>query len=223
MTSRAILRRKRHLFDSLNFPTCLVRGSSSFQHGTLSQLFTSWGFTWATSVPQSNTDPRNKGYFHSVSQEDVAKFSSIGLLRNQYYGVSTFSRGIRRNDFISHPGTGCISQYICYASTLTTGQPKLDVGNNEKKEEVVKQIKEASPEECDQAVEGLSTVKAKAKAKQFQEPQKGIKYVIKRVWSILLGIGPALRAVASMSRLVSFCAGFFSFLFVMFSSCIMLE
>ncbi|WJZ91483.1 hypothetical protein VitviT2T_010550 [Vitis vinifera] len=200
MASRAILQRKRYLFNSLNFPTCSVRGFSSFEHGASSQPNESRGFIWATSVPQSNTDPRRKGYFLSLSKEELSSFSSLGLLRHNICGISTLGCGIRRTDFISLPGTGCVSQYIHYVSTLTAGQPKLDGGNNENEEQVAKPKKEASPEECDQAVEGLSTVKAKAKAKQLQESQMGVKYVIKRVWAMLLGIGPALRAVASMSR-----------------------
>eukprot|EP00262_Sarcandra_glabra_P008301 TRINITY_DN2167_c0_g2_i1.p1 TRINITY_DN2167_c0_g2~~TRINITY_DN2167_c0_g2_i1.p1 ORF type:complete len:704 (+),score=180.15 TRINITY_DN2167_c0_g2_i1:209-2113(+) len=73
-------------------------------------------------------------------------------------------------------------------------------GDEINEEQNTKQIKEASPEECDQAVEGLTTAKAKVKAKQVQESQKDAKSVVKRVWAMLLGIGPALRAVASMSR-----------------------
>ncbi|EFJ11458.1 hypothetical protein SELMODRAFT_41218, partial [Selaginella moellendorffii] len=55
-----------------------------------------------------------------------------------------------------------------------------------------------SPEECDQAVEGLSSAKAKALTKEA--PKKVS--VVTRVWNALIGIGPALRAIASMSRLV---------------------
>lgn len=67
-------------------------------------------------------------------------------------------------------------------------------------ETVAKKRKEASPEECDQAVEGLSTAKAKAMAKRAQESQKEVQSVLRKVWTAFLGIGPALRAVASMSR-----------------------
>ncbi|CAJ1938340.1 unnamed protein product [Sphenostylis stenocarpa] len=67
-------------------------------------------------------------------------------------------------------------------------------------EAVAKKRKEASPEECDQAVEGLTTAKAKAMAKRSQESQKEVQSVLRRVWTAFLGIGPALRAVASMSR-----------------------
>jgi LETM1 and EF-hand domain-containing protein 1 len=62
-------------------------------------------------------------------------------------------------------------------------------------------VKEASPEECDEAVEDLTEVKAKAKAKQVRESQKSAKTVMQKIWAKLLGIGPALRAIASMSRL----------------------
>ncbi|KAL2343177.1 hypothetical protein Fmac_004462 [Flemingia macrophylla] len=73
--------------------------------------------------------------------------------------------------------------------------------SEENDDAVVKQRKEASPEECDQAVEGLTTAKAKAMAKRAQESQKEVQSILRKVWTAFLGIGPALRAVASMSRL----------------------
>eukprot|EP00250_Pteridium_aquilinum_P004513 c14713_g1_i1 orf=237-2774(+) len=57
---------------------------------------------------------------------------------------------------------------------------------------------EPSAEECDQAVVGLSS--AKAKAKKAQEVQSKGVGILKKIWSGFLGIGPALRAVAAMSR-----------------------
>jgi LETM1 and EF-hand domain-containing protein 1 len=89
-------------------------------------------------------------------------------------------------------------QSVRTAST-TAGQPKSGV-LNEQSEDQKQPKKEASPEECDQAVEGLSTAKAKAKAKQTQEVQKTDQSIIQKFWARLLGIGPALRVVASMSR-----------------------
>uniref|UniRef100_A0A2N9F879 Letm1 RBD domain-containing protein n=1 Tax=Fagus sylvatica TaxID=28930 RepID=A0A2N9F879_FAGSY len=109
----------------------------------------------------------------------------------------------RRADFVPSFGVQWISQSIRYASTATAGQPDTASGNDENEQKVAKKVKEASPEECDQAVEGLSNVKAKAKAKQMQESQKSAESIMKRVWAMLLGIGPALRAVASMSRISS--------------------
>ncbi|KAI7726342.1 hypothetical protein M8C21_007998 [Ambrosia artemisiifolia] len=72
--------------------------------------------------------------------------------------------------------------------------PNLDV------QQPQKQVKEASPADCDDAVEDLSVVKAKAKAKQVQESGKDVKFIVNKVRDMLLWIGQALRAIASMSR-----------------------
>ncbi|KAK1426414.1 hypothetical protein QVD17_15085 [Tagetes erecta] len=92
-----------------------------------------------------------------------------------------------------------VSQSSSFATVATAPKPNLG-GDEEDKELVAKKRKEASPEECDQAVEGLTSAKAKAKAKQVTESQKPANSILKRTWAMLLGIGPALRAVASMSR-----------------------
>lgn len=96
-------------------------------------------------------------------------------------------------------GTQRKSGFFYHYSTSTAGHPDVG-GNTDNEQKISKKVKEASPEECDQAVEGLSSVKAKAKAKQLQETQKDAKSMLQKVWAMLLGIGPALRAVASMSR-----------------------
>ncbi|KAI4342858.1 hypothetical protein MLD38_027426 [Melastoma candidum] len=87
------------------------------------------------------------------------------------------------------------SQFVRYASVAATKEVKKD-----KEQAAPKQVKEASPEECDQAVEGLSSVKAKAKAKQIEESSVIDKSLLQRLWARVLGIGPALRVIASMSR-----------------------
>jgi len=82
----------------------------------------------------------------------------------------------------------------------TASQPATDSPKENNGDQTLKQKKtEASPEECDQAVEGLSTVKAKAK--QAQESRKKDETIVRKFWSLFMGIGPALRAIASMSRL----------------------
>jgi LETM1 and EF-hand domain-containing protein 1, mitochondrial len=81
----------------------------------------------------------------------------------------------------------------------TTGQPEVNITRKQSEDEKQKQDKkDTSPEECDLAVEGLST--AKAKAKLVQEVQKTDQSMIQKVWARLLGIGPALRFIASLSR-----------------------
>lgn len=76
--------------------------------------------------------------------------------------------------------------------------------------------KEVSPEDCDQAVEGLSS--AKAKAKQAQETSKQSYGWVIKIRNAFLGIGPALQAVAAMSRWAAseiFSLGFLELSFVL--------
>lgn len=89
-------------------------------------------------------------------------------------------------------------------SAAAVKQPEQEGDEDEVAAAARKKRKEASPEECDQAVEGLTSAKAKAKAKKALEAPKQVQSVLKRVWAGFLGIGPALRAVASMSRSGSF-------------------
>ncbi|CAI0396988.1 unnamed protein product [Linum tenue] len=86
------------------------------------------------------------------------------------------------------------------ASTAAAKQPELGSDEDGNEDSVSKKRKEVSPEDCDEAVEGLSTAKAKAKAKKLQESKNFAKSILQKTWAILLGIGPALRAIASMSR-----------------------
>ncbi|KAE9448073.1 hypothetical protein C3L33_20023, partial [Rhododendron williamsianum] len=185
---------------SLPFPksqTSLVPFFSSFEHEQSSNLPVSWGSRWGLSHPSSDRD-HGKEDSYSLSREELFVSRPGGLLR--HYSCETTTLGCRVGRTVSIPSLGYrwTSELIRYSSTAATGKRE----NDGKEEGPVKQIKEASPEECVQAVEGLSSVKAKAKAKQLQEPQKGAKSIIKRLWAMLLGIGPGLRAVASMSRLI---------------------
>ncbi|XP_022733535.1 LETM1 domain-containing protein LETM2, mitochondrial-like isoform X3 [Durio zibethinus] len=93
-----------------------------------------------------------------------------------------------------------MSYSVRYSSTATAKQPESSSDDEENEELVATKRKEASAEECDQAVEGLSTAKAKVKAKRLQDSQKVVKSILQRIWVTILGIGPALKAVASMSR-----------------------
>ncbi|KAL3581740.1 hypothetical protein D5086_016072 [Populus alba] len=188
MASRAILRRKGSLFDSLSEPNYLIRVFSSFKYGRgLPQLNDSQESRWVTSHPFANTDSRIEGGLSSAA----------GFLRRNSFGLG---HGIRNGDFVSSLGIGCYSQSLRYASIATAGKPEYGHGNDRNEQQATKQVKEASPEECDEAVEDLTEVKAKAKAKQVRESQKSAKTAMQKIWAKLLGIGPALRAIASMSR-----------------------
>ncbi|XP_043722285.1 mitochondrial proton/calcium exchanger protein-like isoform X2 [Telopea speciosissima] len=203
MASRAILRRRKFLLDYLNVPTRSIQAFSNFGHGQLAPLPDSQLLNGVTDNHYTDVDRRREGDAVSVDKQELPKFSAVGLLKHNSFGISILGYGNRRQEFISSLGIGWMSQSMRNKSTATAGQPEL-AGADEgtEKEQVAKQKKEASPEECDQAVEGLSEAKAKAKekAKKLQESPKNAKSILQRAWAMLLGIGPALRAVASMSR-----------------------
>ncbi|KAK2635098.1 hypothetical protein Ddye_029890 [Dipteronia dyeriana] len=198
MTSRAILRRKRYLFDSLNQPACLIQGFYSFEHGQSSGSNDLRRSKWVgfSSHTSEDTDRGHERGLSSVTRDVPTKFSTAGFLNHNSCEISNLVYGVGRINSVSPLGARWISHAVCYSSSATAGQREND--GNEPRDST--QVKEASPEECDQAFEGLSSVKAKAKAKQMQDSQKSAKTIMQRVWSMLLGIGPALRAVASMSR-----------------------
>jgi LETM1 and EF-hand domain-containing protein 1 len=135
-------------------------------------------------------------------RETVKKAECFGFsgVRNVGYCFNGSLVGPRFVDGRFRLGDGIL---VRYASTVAVKRlpPEYDSGDEEGKEMVGKKRKEASADECDQAVEGLSSAKAKAKAKRLNESMKAEKSVLQRTWAALLGLGPALRAVASMSRL----------------------
>ncbi|KAM3403917.1 hypothetical protein ACQJBY_007177 [Aegilops geniculata] len=199
MASRAIIRRRKYLLDHVNTPI-LSSSSSSFRHGT-------FGFKPEPRIAQPFLE-RSLG--DSKSEKEKERYSvdltkgvllgpDNGLLRRPAHVISHYGYGIGRNEFTLPFGARGLLQSVRKASTATAGQPKLDI-EEQGDENQNKRKKEASPEECDQAVEGLSTAKAKAKAKQVQDSLKADQSIVKKFWARLLGIGPALRAVASMSR-----------------------
>ncbi|XP_058094344.1 uncharacterized protein LOC131240233 isoform X2 [Magnolia sinica] len=198
MALRAILRRRKYLLEHLNVHTRSIQSFSSFGHGWQSNdLQVS---DWVAGHPSADAE-RGKERVQAIV--DIDKFlglKEIGFPKHNSWRVSILSQshGNARSEIIFPLGIRCLSHSIRKVSTATAGQPEM--GDQDNEEQNVKYKKEASPEECDQAVEGLTTVKAKAKAKQLQESQKDARSIIKKFWAKLLGIGPALRAVASMSR-----------------------
>lgn len=206
MASRAILRRRRSLLDSMNQSTCLIRGFSSFQHGQSSGL-NELKKPNLVGCLTNTSDDTDRG--HGKGLSSLAGYPTFGYFNRSPCGILN-SVGVGRVDLFTPLGARWILQTVQYSSPATAGQrqdDKNELGDSKQ------QVKEASPEDCDQAVEGLSSAKAKAKAKQIQESQKTAKTILQRVWSMLLGIGPALRAVASMSRFktliqVCVCFGF---------------
>jgi len=137
----------------------------------------------------------------SITKHKLHLLSDAGLLQKNLCRNQEL-RWIRAQPYYgSFSGATWVSQSFRYSSTVAAGQPEVQSGNNTNEEKLTGS-KEPSPEECDQAVKGLSSIKAKAKAKakQLQESQKSENSILRRVWAKLVGTGPALRAVTSMSR-----------------------
>lgn len=199
MALRAILRRKRNLFDSTPKPHTFIRGFSGYENFRLFKASNSWDWCSAVTHQPQNADNRDERGSNPSTKNDLLKVWGKHVLLNP---SEIPALGLRVGKCGSLPTLGArwitnLQQY----STAAAGQPDFGKGNDKDAERAVKQKKEASPEECDEAVEDLTMAKAKAKAKQLQDSQSSIKLVMKKIWAVLLGIGPALRAVASMSRL----------------------
>ncbi|XP_077227743.1 uncharacterized protein LOC143860808 [Tasmannia lanceolata] len=194
MAARAIFRRKKCLLEHLNVSSRSIQSFSSFGHGRLADS------NWVGDHSSADADCGKERASFLLSKARSLGSSEIGFLKHNSCGFSASGHGNGRSQIVFPLEIKWNSQTIRNLSTATAGQPEMRSGDEANEEKNTKQVKEASPEECDQAVEGLSTVKAKAKAKQLQESQKDAKSIIRKFWSMLLGIGPALRAVASMSR-----------------------
>ncbi|WVZ74678.1 hypothetical protein U9M48_022837 [Paspalum notatum var. saurae] len=199
MASRAITRRRKYLLDHVNTPI-LYSSSTTFQHGRI-------GFEAVPRIAQQfleqrSGDSKSEKDQHSVNltERNLAGLAN-GIRRRPVHRMSLSYCGTGKNDFGLPMGARYMLESVRASSTAASGQRKLDTDDEQSEDQKQnRKKKDASPEECDQAVEGLSTAKAKAKAKQAQESLKVSQSVIQKVWARLLGIGPALRAVASMSR-----------------------
>ncbi|KAM7272177.1 hypothetical protein ACFE04_026840 [Oxalis oulophora] len=194
MASRSILHRRKHLLNAFNPSNALLRGVSTFHHAPPS---THLNHTRDFTIPFDKDDNKNGGEFISVAKDDLLTSIGTRFLSRNLYGISTFNRGVGRADFVSPVGIRWVPHSRHYATSTAAGLPE----NRGNETDSPKPKKEASPEECDQAFEGLTSVKAKAKAKQVQESSaKSSKSITQRLWAMFLGIGPALRVIASMSR-----------------------
>ncbi|KAL8214191.1 hypothetical protein R6Q57_003640 [Mikania cordata] len=198
MASRAILRRRRLLSDYLYISARSIQGLS---HG-IGTTYSDSGDSSSSSRPDKtfkDLDSRNYDDAYFARHRYSKNLSAMGMFRPSIFHMN---RTITRHGILENmlPTRIILAPQSLSFATMATA-PKPILGSSEDDKEVVaKKRKEASPEECDQAVEGLTSAKAKVKAKQGTESQKPVNSILKRTWAMLLGIGPALRAVASMSR-----------------------
>ncbi|XP_058756132.1 uncharacterized protein LOC131629362 isoform X1 [Vicia villosa] len=204
MASRVILQKKRNiLFNHLI--TQHTRGILGFSSVGIGQPFDSSEVDGLSRIPFSSS--RTIGHEHglvrklcTLSDDDLTACSLSRLYLHSSFGISNFGIGNEKLELVSLSRLGWTSRGARYISTAAANQSRLGNGGSGNEQSDSKQKKEASPEECDEAVEDLSTVKAKAKAKQLQEPHKSSESIVKRLWAKILGIGPAFRAILSMSR-----------------------
>ncbi|KZV37352.1 leucine zipper-ef-hand containing transmembrane protein [Dorcoceras hygrometricum] len=200
MSSRTLLRRKNHLFHTIRRPPFCVQRWLSSEYGITMGMCHSRHWSLAAGYSSSSANLGDIEDSYSPTKVGIPRLLMRKCVDLNVSGVPSLhcEIGMQRNfSPFSHGWTTVFAQPF---SSAVADQSEPDSGGNINEGPAVKQKKEPSPEECDQAVEGLSSVKAKAKAKQLQESKKGDNSILEKMWAMLLGIGPALRAVASMSR-----------------------
>lgn len=137
-----------------------------------------------------------QGFLHPEVRGSPRTHPVVDVTRKEYI-VYSMRKYIVRNSF-RIPSSGFWNVQTLFKGAelvrYSSAVPNLD------EQKPQKQVKEASPADCDDAVEDLSAVKAKAKSKQLQESGKDLKFFVQKVKGMLLWIGQTLRAIASMSR-----------------------
>lgn len=195
MTSGVILRRRKTILDYLNLS---LRSIQTFHTLGCRQSY-SPGYAVVDHISQDLVHLRENDGTSALCKKPLDPVA-LGISRHKAYEIAALRYESGRLDFNCLMGARLVSQSRSYASTATAKRPDPGSDDQDNQDLAAKRKKEASPEECDQAVVGLSTAKAKAKAKKMQESQSTDKPILKKLWATFLGIGPALRAVASMSR-----------------------
>ncbi|KAG0526471.1 hypothetical protein BDA96_06G148700 [Sorghum bicolor] len=197
MASRAIVRRRKDILRHTNVPILSPSFTSTIGKGQFGCEVDHQRSVFFFSK-ESLADSNHATAHYTLSKRKLCRLSS-GFTWRSTCEVSLPTYGSRAQNFVFPLGVRCFLQSISTTSN-TTGQGQVNIMDKQIEDEKQKQQKkEASPEECDQAVEGLSTAKAKAKAK-LEEVQKTDQSMVQKFWAKLLGIGPALRLIASMSR-----------------------
>ncbi|KAG5013974.1 hypothetical protein JHK82_026109 [Glycine max] len=185
MASRVILQKRRSLFFNplCSLPTRIIFGFSSVGHAQ----------------PLESSELEGKKIF-TVNKDDLAAYAASRFISHSSFRVSSFGFISDKIELVYLSRLGWLSRCSRNISTASAGQSGLTSSYKGSEQSATIQKKEASPEECDEAVEGLSNIKAKAKAKQMQEPKKSADSILRKLWTRILGIGPAFRTIMSMSR-----------------------
>ncbi|ESW11689.1 hypothetical protein PHAVU_008G051400 [Phaseolus vulgaris] len=202
MASRMILKKRRNLFFNplCSQPSRIIFGFSGAGHAGSLESSESEGLSRFPFSSSATTERVQENKLFTVNKDDLAACAASRFVSHNSFRVSSFGFRSDKTELVYLSRLGWVSQCTRHISGAATDQSGLGSSNRGSERSAPKQKKEASPEECDEAVEGLSTIKAKAKAKQLQETQKSVDSIIKKLWTKILGIGPAFRTIMSMSR-----------------------
>uniref|UniRef100_K3Y5K8 Mitochondrial proton/calcium exchanger protein n=1 Tax=Setaria italica TaxID=4555 RepID=K3Y5K8_SETIT len=195
MASRAIIRRRKDILQHTNVPILSSASTSTTGQGKFGcEVDQRYECLFSEdSLAHSN----HAKVQHTLSKQNLYGLSS-GFTCRPTFGVSPPGYGSRAQNFVFPLGVRCFLQSVRTTSN-TTGQPQVSImGKQSEDDKEKQQKKEASPEECDQAVEGLRTAKAKAKAK-LEEVQKTDQSIIQKFWAKLLDVRISSRLLVKLA------------------------
>ncbi|XP_006587799.1 LETM1 domain-containing protein LETM2, mitochondrial isoform X2 [Glycine max] len=202
MASRVILQKRRSLFFNplCSLPTRIIFGFSSVGHAQPLESSELEGVSQFPFCPSATTENVQEKKIFTVNKDDLAAYAASRFISHSSFRVSSFGFISDKIELVYLSRLGWLSRCSRNISTASADQSGLTSSYKGSEQSATIQKKEASPEECDEAVEGLSNIKAKAKAKQMQEPKKSADSILRKLWTRILGIGPAFRTIMSMSR-----------------------
>ncbi|GAU44744.1 hypothetical protein TSUD_181510 [Trifolium subterraneum] len=170
MASRLILQNKRNLLFTQHTRYILV--FSSIEIGRIfesSELDGLSRFPFSSSRTTKQQLEQHERNLCTVNKDDLVVSSVSRFYLHRPFGGSNFGIRTEKIESVSLLRLGWTSQSVYCISTTSANQSRLSSSSGGNEQSDTKQKKEASPEECDEAVEDFSTVKVKAKAKQLQE------------------------------------------------------
>ncbi|XP_030528002.2 mitochondrial proton/calcium exchanger protein [Rhodamnia argentea] len=199
MASRALVRRKSAISKYLHSSVRSVQYLQCLGHEHAPLYRDLHGYSSIAEIPSTDVDRRSNSAACLIAKETLLTNQGFGH-SGRICGNAGYARGNVHQELMYPLGLRWMLHSTRHASTSAAKQQELGSDDEGNENLVAKRRKEASPEDCDEAVADLSSAKAKAKAKKLQDSQRAAQSILQRAWAGLLGIGPALRAVASMSR-----------------------
>ncbi|KAF8032353.1 hypothetical protein BT93_D1313 [Corymbia citriodora subsp. variegata] len=199
MASRALVRRKSVISNYLHSSVRSVQYLQCLGHEHAPLYRDLHGYSNVAELPSADVDKKCNSTALLIAKKNLPSNHGVGHLWG-ICGNAGYVRGNVQQELMYPLGLRWMFHSTRHASTAAAKQQELGSDDEGDEDLVAKRRKEASAEDCDEAVADLSSAKAKAKAKKLQDSQRAAQSLLQRAWASLLGIGPALRAVASMSR-----------------------